>query len=457
MARASRPRHPQRRWAIAAALVLCAGARAARADDAQPKPVRAVDPERVSGVARPASEPGDAWSSVAAGLLYIPRETAELVFFATGAAAGLLEDRQVVPRVRELVSPPEGEIGLFPTAFVETGHSFNVGARMIASTGAVATTVRAGYGGTDEVALESRVRVTGTRPLPTALSLEALYDQSTDLEFLGVGQSPESDARNAFVGPPRTGLYRERKVRGLVSFGVRPTEDLELLPSLSLTRRRVDDAPDSGSAGIGRVFAPGTVVGVSGETHVLYGELAFRLDTRKTRGAPSPGAVVEGYAGAAQGFGGGVAPDAHLVRVGGRVAAFLPIVRRSNILSPKITVDHLVAPSGGPVPFTELTGEPEFRGEDTRRDYASVVVSLDYRYAIMRYIAGRLFVDSTAVAPDPSAVDFSAPRFAWGLGVDFASLDATIGQVAVAFSPESVRLLVTLGVPAEFGDRQHRD
>lgn len=444
------------RTAIAAALASVTVVPAARADD---------PPATVRGIERPAEDPTDAARAAGGVLLYLPRAMLDVVFFATGAAAGVLQDRQVVPRVRDLLFSPGGEIGVFPTLFAETGGHANVGARMVARTGQAATMLRTGYGGSDELVLEARIRLAAGLPLPVALDLEALHDRSTDLDYLGVGQEPGEDARNLFVGEAREALYRETKTRWIVGLGARLSEDLELLVSSSLTLRRVDDPPDAGPLAISSVFAPGSVPGASETTRVFYGEAAFRLDTRATRGTPSPGAIVEGYAGAARGLDpsppapGSTSPrgPVHVVRFGGRIAAFVPILSRSNILSPKIVADHLIPASDAPIPFTELTRQPEFRGEDSRRDRTSIVGSLDYRFAIMRYLAGRLFADAAAVGPGPGDVDLRAVRPAGGLGVDFGSVDTEIGQAAVAFSPDGVRFHLSIGLDSGFGDRQHRD
>lgn len=136
------------RTALAAALGSVAVAPIAHADDPR-------DPaSSVRGIERPAEDPTDAARAVGGVLLYLPLSIVELFFFSTGAAAGVLQDRQVVPRVRDLLFSSGGEIGVFPTIFAETGGSPNFGARMIARTGRAATMLRAGYGGPDEVVVE---------------------------------------------------------------------------------------------------------------------------------------------------------------------------------------------------------------------------------------------------------------------------------------------------------------
>ena len=48
------------------------------------------------------------------------------------------------------------------------------------------------------------------------------------------------------------------------------------------------------------------------------------------------------------------------------------------------------------------------------------------------------------------------PRFAAGFGIDLFSDSALLGQLALAFSGDGVTFLVSFGLPAGFGDRQHR-
>jgi hypothetical protein len=142
--------------------------------------------------------------------------------------------------------------------------------------------------------------------------------------------------------------------------------------------------------------------------------------------------------------------------MGFEAAAYLPFVRSTTILSPKITVDGLL-PNGGFVPFTEMPGQPTFRGFANRRDYVSAVASLDYRWYLMRFVAARLFFDLAGVGPTLSDISLEHLRWTSGFGFDLHTSSSEIGRVAVAGSSEGFHFLFTLGVPAQFGDRQHRD
>jgi hypothetical protein len=140
------------------------------------------------------------------------------------------------------------------------------------------------------------------------------------------------------------------------------------------------------------------------------------------------------------------------------MAGFFPFVRRTTILSPKIVLDGIapIVDIAG-VPFRELVTQPTFRGFDNRRDYVSAVASLDYRWSLSRFIAARLFVDFAKVSP--SLWDFTLidVRWAGGFGFDLHTSTSQVGRIAIAGGPEGGHFLFAFGVPAGFGDRQHRD
>ena len=177
-------------------------------------------------------------------------------------------------------------------------------------------------------------------------------------------------------------------------------------------------------------------------------------DTRASKSRPSPGVLLETYGG----VGAGVAGDpTRFFRVGGRAAGFISILRRTNILSPQLVLDGTAKPDSAPaLPFTQLVGQPDFRGFDSRVDHISWVASLDYRWSMVRYLGPRLFVDVAEVGPDLGSAFKARPRVAAGFGLDLFSDSTEIAQAMMSFSGEGVRVLLSFGVPTQFGDRQHR-
>ncbi|EYF00163.1 hypothetical protein [Chondromyces apiculatus] len=410
-----------------------------------------------TGVERAAVHRSDGGRVVAGSLLALPRAVIDLIFITGGMAAGLVQDEQVVPRVINVMNPEVG-VGVFPTAFAETGRGrFSVGARMVGNLGNLATGIRAGFGGLDEVVVESRIRLGLARPRPAVFTIEALADRRTDLEYYGVGQVPSEDPRNQFLEDAQTreALYRERRLRFIAAAGFRPFQDVEGFFSASITRRQSDDPRDAAASALSRVFVPGSVPGAAGETRFVYVETALRIDTRASRVRPAPGVMAEVYGGASVGDE-RRGPTIWLARVGGRAVGSIPLVRPTTTLSPKLVVDG-VSSIEGDLPFSELSRQPDFRGFDTRRDRVSVVASLDHRWLLARYTAARIFIDAATVGPNPGEIDFAHPRVAAGVGFDLNSATNEVGRTSIAFSPEGVRVLLNLGVSQLFGDRQHRD
>jgi hypothetical protein len=445
---------PLTAFALLAALVTAAAP--ARADDEEE-----LEPEQhISGRLEEESEGGDDARTFGNVLLWVPRNVIDLLFRGTTAAANLVADEQLVPRYQELLgAPPGGTVLVYPTLFAETDSPFSIGARMLVDTRHITTSQRFGFGGPHDVVVESRVIVKGGATMPVVLSLELLYQLENDIEYHGIGVEPKLDPRNHFTEgtPHEAGLYTEAHVRGIGSLGVRFGPRLEQFLSVSLARRQVEDSNDVGDEALSRVFEPGSIPGVNKNTWLAYAEMAMRYDSRRFRARPTPGALVEAYAGGARSTAG---EDVAFMRVGGRIAGFIPIYRRTNILSPRIVYDRLIPLNGLPIPFNEVPRQPDFRGFDTRRDNFSVVASLDYTWLTVPFLGLRLFLDGATVAPslgDFELENLEEMRFAGGFGVDLYTNRAQLGRLQIAISPDGPRLHLSIGTPEGFGDRQHRE
>lgn len=413
-------------------------------------------PEDVPGIERGGREAGDLSRELAGGLLWLPRQTVELLFFASGNAAGLIDDEQVIPRVEDTLNPPKGELRAFPTLFVETAGPLSVGMRLLARADNFGSTVRFGFGGRRELVAESRLRATLAEPRPIVLGIELLHDVRGSRSYLGVGQDPESDPRNIFRADSteRAAKYEEIRERFISSIGVRPLDDLEFLLSSSITSRHLQDTEDAGERRMSRVFQLDQLPGGLGVRRLTYNEVGLRVDTRKGRNGAHPGIQLETYLGHAL----GIPPtETSFIRTGGRVATFFEVYKRSNILSPRLVLDTMRPLDNATIPFNELTRQPDFRGFDSRRDFSSLVASLDYRWTVMRYLAARLFTDAAMVAPDLPSLRHQDPRFAAGSSLEFFTRSGSLGSVTTVFSPEGFKLTLSFGVAGGFGDRQHRD
>jgi hypothetical protein len=443
----------------AAAACLCFASRADAEgptdEDGHVEAQRPVEPEELRGIERPAHQAAEPSRYLTNALLWPVRLTVDFLFLASGTAGGLLENEQIVPRVHELFFTSRDELGIFPTFFLETGSTPNIGARFVANIEPFAATMRAGYGGQDQNVVESRMRLRFGLPQPAILSLEGLHDRRTGRGFSGVGQNPTSDPRNQFRGDPAVGVFRERRERLVVGLGLRALDDFEVLFSSSITQRYIDDPLDApAGTALTQVFLPGSIPGALTTEQIMYSELALRLDTRSNRTGGEIGVLFEGYGGVGAGVFG---TPSNFSRVGFQAAGFFAVRRSSNVISPKITVDALASTAHEQLPFTELVGQPTFRGFDDRRDNLSVVASVDYRWPLVRFVAARLFCDVARVFPSVSQLSVTHLRWVAGLGFDLSSSTTEIGRIALALGPEGRNFLFTLGVPVRFGDRQHRD
>ncbi|MBX3182325.1 MAG: hypothetical protein KIT72_09260 [Polyangiaceae bacterium] len=412
-------------------------------------------PRAVSGVARRGRERGDAVREVLDSILWHPRQAVELLFFASAHTAGLIDDEQVIPRVEDTLNPPHGELRVFPTLFVETAGDLSLGMRVLARDRGFGSTVRVGAGGPRDLVAESRLRATLPAPRPLVLGLEMLHDVRGSRGFLGVGQRPEDDPRSHLRADAseRVGRYQEVRERFIMSLGTRPLSDVELFISSSLTRRHQRDTVGAGQEAFSRVFDVDALPGGLAARTVVYQEAALRIDTRATRSGASPGFQLETYAGHALTL---RPEDVTFIRTGGRIAGYFEVYKRSNVISPRLVLDGMT-PVTGSIPWNELTRQPDFRGNDNRRDITSLVASLDYRWTVMRYLAARLFVDAAKVSPDLPKLTEGAPRYAGGLGFDVFTRTGSLGSLTTVVSPEGYNITLNLGVGAGFGDRQHRD
>lgn len=436
-------RRAARLWVVGA----CLHTGVARADTvARPPP---------SGVERPAEEPGDALRTVAAVALYPLRRGFELAYEASGNAAALLEREAIVPRYKRLTRASDGSIGVYPTIRIHKIHKYAPvpGLRLVSSVHRFASTLAAQYGDGEDWEIEAKTRFGIQAGVPFALSLEGFHESYT-YWFEGVGQSPASDPRNRFRRAPDRAYFVEKKQRALVSFGSRPASDLEVFISSSYLQRAVHDPASRDHPTLRELFEPESIDGAERRLRLVYHELTVRYDSRPSRGGPQPGALFELYGGSARGV---LGERAHFMRAGGTVAGYIQVARLHNVLSPKLVLDTLAPVRDETVPFAELPRQPAFRGVGDRRDFVSLVASLDYRWRISRALAGRLYTDVGRVAPTLGQLKPDDLRVAVGVGADLFGDNADVGRAAVTVSKDGVGVTLSFGVPVAFGDRQHRD
>ncbi|HEX7671997.1 MAG TPA: hypothetical protein VF395_20520, partial [Polyangiaceae bacterium] len=288
------------------------------------------------------------------------------------------------------------------------------------------------------------------------LVLEGFQQRNTNLRFRGVGPDPSHDPRNAFL-PGHVGLagaFLERRERLILAAASRVAKDVEVLLSSSFQRRQIDDPRGNRGDTLAGTFAPGTVAGAYDGSERFYTEAAVRRDTRAVRGPPAAGLLLEAYVGTSEDARGVYAGALH---TGGRIAWFASVVRKTTILNPGFTLD-VVEPTGSKsLSFREYAYAAGFRGSDGRVDRVAALAFLDYRWQLVPYVAARLFVDVTTVAPTIASLRTNHLAWAVGGGLDLHSSTTEIGRIGLSYSTDAVQVLFVYGLADRgFGDRQHR-
>ena len=431
--------------ALSVLAAICALAGRAAADDPS---------EDVGGVIEPASPPGDTARSAVDALLFVPRTVVRIAVLASTATASFFEDQQVIPRTRALLGTEDDAVRVTPTVSLASGLRPDLGARATSRTGGFASMLRTSIIDQHAYVVEGRLlQGLGDRQR-TQIVLEGYHERRIS-GWSGVGRVPSEDGRNAFL-PGHAGgaaAFLQARQRIIAAVGTRVADDYELLLSSSFQRRKIEDAPDQIDT-IASTFVAGTVPGAYDRSERLYTEAAIRRDTRALRGPPAAGLLLEAYGGSSQDTSSVYAPAIH---TGGRASWFISVVRKTSIINPRVTLD-VVSPLGGRgLPFLEYAYAGGFRGQSGRSDRVAALASLDYRWQLRPFVAARIFVDFTTVAPTIPKLSVEHISWAAGFGLDLHSTQTAIGRVAVAGAPDNVQLILVFGLADPgFGDRQHR-
>lgn len=423
-------------------------------------PVRRPEPRTVDtdvrGEISPASSPGEGGRRVLDALLFLPRAFVQVVFIVSTETVSFIEDQQIVPRTRTLLGTEDGKIRIAPTFALAPGLRPDVGARLTAHEGNFASMLRASVVDEDTFLTEGRLLLSLGHTGHSQLVLEGYQQRNANLSFVGVGPDPSRDPRNAFL-PGRERLpafFLERRERLIAGFASRVATDVEVILSSSFQRRQIEDPQHPDGATLRQTFLPGSVAGAYDKSERFYTEAALRRDTRRVRGPPAPGLLLEGYAGASEDAQGSYAPALH---AGGRVSWFIPIVRKTTILNPGFTLDGVEPTGDKRLPFREYISAAGFRGPNARVDRVAALASVDYRWQLVPFVAARLFLDVTTVAPRVASLGTDHLAWAVGGGFDLHSSTTEIGRLGLSYSPDGTELIFVYGLADRgFGDRQHR-
>jgi hypothetical protein len=387
-------------------LLLVASSRAA-ADDS-PVETRAPPPDPAKG------EPYDGRGpqpSVGRGFLWVPRVILfpfRLLFWGielpTRPLVEFEQRHHIYGHLYWASTSADGQIGVRPTFYWISSFKPSFGLHFfddkLFGPSTRATLDASGFADVVNLALHLRPTHLG-RPLQGYF--DAIYDRRNDLLFTGIGSA-------APLPPNSRARYQQDLFDVGGRFGLQPTDIIGFTFGGFFGLRRFGNGESySGDPPIDQVYCvmvggvcvPGTVSdalvpGFNQGTQFLRTSAALHLDLRDNRIRPTVGMLFNAEADYTHGVGND--DDSSYFRVWGSLAVDINLWRHSHVLVVRGATE-LVLPLGNTiVPFSELAvlgGPNDLRGFlwQEFRDYSSLVMTVEYRWPLLGWVEGGLFVD----------------------------------------------------------------
>jgi hypothetical protein len=444
----------------------------ARADDSAPVPVppKPVAPELVSGVEIP-DNTADDHTIARVGLFPVKIVTEGLLAPLRGGAY-LLERYQLRDRLERLLFSEDGDLGVYPTAFIETHLGLNVGLHVVDSSlfgHGEHVALGVGYGGQYDQSYDAKL-TTGTLLDHVSLGLRATYRVYDRSDFFGIGNAALSGAPagpvdaldDATAVATRFGqhvahaeLYGSGATFGPVSIG----------GAVALTRRTFENHADLQGTFTPTtdVYAPMSLVGFTTGANNAYGEVSAVLDTREvasryiSRAAPSTGWWATGFVGITRGRG---EDPSHYTRYGADVRRYIDLYHGDRVLVVRGYLEGVTAQLDE-IPFTDLPrlgGNELLRGFeiDRFRDRVVALASLEYDFPVHYGVNAYGFVDGGRVANDLRDLDPNDVHYGWGFGLQVQSLNAFLLRAQLAHSGEGTFLRLAIDPVADLRAKKRR-
>lgn len=387
-------------------------------------------------------------------ILWIPRLPLELVMQPIRGGLYLQEKFQVADKVASIFLSEDGKLGIYPTAFAETGFGLNIGARAF---------VRDLFGANEKLALRvgfggkfNRVfgvdLDTGDRAGRVAFGVDARYENRDRDRFFGYGNgdvvpppppgmpyhvlddSVSVSSRfklNIWRVTPRLRLRLPHRLRVQLAGGY-VNKEFEGDATITGNDQRTEDVYDiRGNA------LPGFVRG----TRFAYGELELAYDSRRPAdeydapGIRGTGGLIMAFLGRQHGL---LEDEPQFYRLGVDLQRYFRITPGPRVFELRAYGEMVTGPRDQ-VPFTELArlgGNDVLRGytSDRFRDRVATVVQGGYLWQIGRALAGELFVDVGKVHSSVSAIDLTNLRVGFGIALEAYSAAGMLVRTAVASS-----------------------
>jgi Omp85 superfamily domain len=438
-----------------------------------PAPPEAVAPALVTGVEVPDNMAPD--HTVGRAVLFPFKLLTEALLAPLRGGAYLLERYQLIDRIKGLLFNDDGDLGWYPTAFIETHLGWNVGVHVVASNVLghdEHVSLGVGYGGEYEQTYDAKI-TTGSLLDRVSLGLRTTYQVYDRSDFFGIGNArlsgtptipatPIDALGNETAVPTRFGqhvahgeVYGSGQVVGPLSLGA----------AIALTRRTFEDHADlQGTyARTTDAYTRMSLVGFDTGANHAYGELSAVLDTREvasryiSRAAPSTGWWATAFVGVARGR---EQDPSHYTRYGVDIRRYLDLYHVDRVVVLRGYLEGVTAPIDQ-IPFTDLPrlgGNELLRGFeiDRFRDRVVAMASIEYDFPVHYGVNAYGFIDGGRVAHDLAGLDPSDLHYGWGAGLQVQSLSAFLLRAQISHSTEGTFLRLAVDPVADLRAKKRR-
>ena len=422
---------------------------------------------------------GYRWRWLPRALLYVPRKLLEMPL--TGARYGVYYyDRyKVKDRLTQLFFNDDETIGLYPTAFFETGFGLNAGARFVwrdMFDKEASIHARAGYGGPYRQVFEAKLHSGTLFGDRLELSNEFEYRVRPSSRFFGFGNGDVVAFENS---PPAAGTlidptmddtaiatrYVHENIRAEIITEAALTRSLSLRTTAGFRHSTFGgDTQVKRDSDLEMAYDTNSLIGYVDGIDSLYFELEAGFDTRRPayhyrpEPVPARGTRMNAWVGYQNGLGDN--DPSRFVRFGAEAEQYFDLWHGNRILSLRARMEGVLG-DFDQIPFIDLPtlgGQYVLRGypRGRFRDRYSGVVTAEYSYPVQRLATGYLFVDAGRVWRQFDELDLSDNRVGFGAGLQFHTLSSFIGRLSIASSIDGgVEFYLTLD--PVFGSRKRAE
>ncbi|MDH5675975.1 MAG: outer membrane protein assembly factor [Myxococcales bacterium] len=384
-------------------------------------------------LARPDQRPTLDLRLVPRVLLGIPRLVLRVSTGALIQGSKFERDHRLRQRAESLFFDERRIFGVFPTAFVETGFTPSIGARLVHRDlfgEREHLLMRAGYAGVGrqiyELGIDSGQALGGGQ-----LSLEAGYEVHDSRPFYGVGNADRLQTAPSLpmdaLDPEsaESSIYRSEEVHIEGKALSRLGGGFQLQLKQLLRHRELSEGgnlaePDR--AWITARYDPNTLTGFGAPLRDSYNELALSYShlerSRPFLPLPSSGIRARVWGGFQAEF---LRPHSSFGRVGFELQPFFDLYRGDRVLLLRLRSSAVIGELHT-IPFVDLPqlgGSLLLRGyrRDRFRGRITALGSAEYRYPVQERLSAYLFVDAGRAYRDLQDLGFSDLRLGYGAGL----------------------------------------